>query len=252
VEWWSNVTRGTGDKFATFELEPLDPRSYRSAQAEEIWETARRKANRIAIGRPRWRLETSPSRDGLLLASDLRDQSTETSTFWVLGLDLTLLPDEGCRFRSAQLSVAFVGSDEPPHVLRLRPGEIAEQQLAVGERSGMLQASLKAPLGIGTEIGISRGGREEVTQTLVRLASFGAGTQEAGWRLRMTNAREIPLNSTDLEALVVSPTSFEGQVVYSVIAEIEVRSALDRWLTAVFKPRDAQRLRSAEPFPPRA
>jgi hypothetical protein len=61
-----------------------------------------------------------------------------------------------------------------------------------------------------------------------------------------------PANSTDLEALVVSPTGFEGQVVYSVIAEIEVRSVVDRWLTAIFKPADGQPLRSSELFPPRA
>ena len=245
------MTRNEGDAFATFELEPLDPRGLRSAHAEEVWETARRKTNRIAIGRPRWRRETSPTTDGLLLASDLLDYSAESNAFWGLSLDLTLLPDEGCRFRSAQLSVAFEGADELPQLRRLRPGELAEQQLAVSERSGSLQAALNAPFGLGTEIGTSRGGREEVTQTLVRLASFGAGTHEAGWRLQMTNVREIPLNSTDLKALVISPTAFEGQVVYSVLAEIEVRSVLDRWLSAIFKASDQRPLRSAETFPPK-
>ena len=244
------MTRERGDAFVTFELEALDPRGYRSAQAEEVWETARRKANRIALGRPRWQRETTPDDDGLLLASDLRHQSSTASAFWLLGLDLTLLPDEGCRFRSAQLSVAFEGAGELPHVRRLRPTEVAEEQLAASERSGTLTISLKTPMGPGAEAGGARGARHEVTQTLVRLASFGAGTQEAGWRLSLTNAREIPLNSTDLEALVVSPTGFEGRVVYTVLAEIEVRSALDRWLTALFRPSESQPLRTGEPFPP--
>jgi hypothetical protein len=243
------MTEDQGNSFATFELEPLDPRGYRSAQAEELWETARRKSNRIALGRPRWRRESSPSDDGLLLESDLLDSPAD-ATFWRLGLDLTLLPDEGCRFRSAQLAVTFEGSVNLPQVRRLHPGEVAEEQLAVSDRSGTLKVSFKAPAVAGAELGGARGGRREVTQTLVRLASFGAGTGEAGWRFGMTNAREIPLNPTDLEALVISPVDFEGRVVYSVIAEIDVRSTIDRWLTAIFRPRDGQPLRSTEGFPP--
>ena len=49
---------------------------------------------------------------------------------------------------------------------------------------------------------------------------------------------------------VASPTGFAGRVVYSVMAEIQVRSLFDRWLTAVFRPRTGQPLRSFDQFSP--
>jgi hypothetical protein len=241
---------GQDESFATFELELLDPRKYRSAQAEETWQTARRKSNRIALGRPRWRHETAPSSDGMLTASDLQHDSPDSANFWAVSLDLTLLPDNGCRFRSAQLSLTFEGAPEIPNVRRLRPTETSEQQAVTTKSSGALHVSVKGLPYTGAELGVDHTDTHEVTQTLVRLASFGASTHQAGWRLQLTNAREIPLNSTDLDALIVSPKGFTGQVVYSVIAEIEIRTIADRWLTAIFGPKRDQPLRSSEPFPP--
>jgi hypothetical protein len=240
--------------FATFELEPLDLQGQRSWQLEQIWQTARRKANRIALGEPRWRVSVDPDVDTLLAQADIRDYSPDTYAYWGLAVDLTLLPDDGCRFRSAELSVAFDGSaaaGATPLVRRLRPDEVAEHEAVVSERSMTLKMSHEVPAVVGAEAGGTRTHREEVTRTLVRIGSFGSGTRAAGWRFRLTNAREIPLATTDLEALVIAPRHFRGDVVYSVVAEIEIRSPLDRWLTAAFAPQPDPKLACTQAFPPR-
>ncbi|MFI6492076.1 hypothetical protein [Streptomyces sp. NPDC050564] len=254
---------GHGDEvpFTTFELEPLDLGEKRSWRAEEVWRTARNKTNRIALGRPSWHTATSPDDPELSLVPEelrdaLRSATRGDEQLWALGLDLTLLPDEGCRFVSAQLSLGFAGGEASdgalPLVRRLRPAELREQELHVQERTVGLEVSASAPVvnvvGGGANAGRTR--RTETNRTLVYLSGFGAGTAEAGWRFRLTNAREIPLNATDLQAFVVADRGFRGQIVYSVVARIEIRSTVDRWLTAVFVPKESGTLRHRQDFPP--
>ncbi|MGW3036702.1 hypothetical protein ACWDCB_36525 [Streptomyces sp. NPDC001178] len=258
----SAIRPGEEEPFATFELELLDRRENRSWRAEEIWRTARHKTNRIALGRPLWRTAAASDADLSLVPDDLRhqisDETGDTERLWVLGLDLTLLPDEGCRFLSAQLVLSFTGGEESggnqPLIRRLRPDERHEQELVVRERSARLQASasLPSPVVLGTLGESGRTVRTETSRTLVHVSGFGAGTAEAGWRFRLTNAREIPLNTTGLEAFVIADRAFRGEILYSVVARIEIRSTWDRWLTAVFVPRDSGVLRHAQPFPPSA
>ena len=247
------MTESDPEAFATFELEPLDLRGQRSWQMEQIWQTARKKANRIALGQPRWRASVNPDLDSLLAQADLRDYPPDTYAYWGLAVDITLLPDDGCRFRSAELSVAFddrSAAEGAPLVRRLRPDEVAEHETVVSERGMTLKLSLDLPAVAGAEAGGTGTRRDEVTRTLVRIGSFGSGTHEAGWRFRLTNAREIPLATTDLEALVIAPRPFRGEVVYSVVAEIEIRSPLDRWLTSAFAPQRDPKLGCAQEFPP--
>jgi hypothetical protein len=246
--------------FATFELEPLDRRGDRSWRAEETWRTARQKTNRIALGRPLWRTTTESDADLSFLPEDLRDQMRDgirdTERLWALGLDLTLLPDDGCRFLSAQLALQFTGGETPdgelPLIHRLRPDERHEQELVVEERSKRLQASasLPSPVALGSQREGGRTVRTETNRTLVHVSGFGAGTAEAGWRFRLTNAREIPLNTTGLEAFVIADSGFRGEIVYSVVARIEILSTWDRWLTTVFISKNGGALRHAQLFPP--
>ncbi|MCX5561720.1 hypothetical protein [Streptomyces sp. NBC_00038] len=257
----SEPEHGEDVPFTTFELEPLDSGEKRSWRAEEIWRTARHKTNRIALGRPSWRTATGSAAAELSfvpqeLREDLRSAMKDAERLWALGLDLTLLPDEGCRFVSAQLSLHFTGGDalddDLPLVRRLRPDELHEQQLDVQERSLGLQVSASGPVVtvVGGEANIGRARRTETSRTLVHLSGFGAGTAEAGWRFRLTNAREIPLNATGLEAFVVADHRFRGEIAYSVVARIEIRSTVDRWLTAVFVPKESGTLRHTQAFPP--
>ncbi|MED7931408.1 hypothetical protein SMD20_44810 [Nonomuraea sp. LP-02] len=214
--------------FATFDLAPLDTRGRRSWAAEQVWQTARRKRNRIALGVPRW--------------------TAKGAGEWSLELDLTLLPDEGCRFRSAELSLSLPGA-----VLReLEPMEIQEQETVVTERSGALRATLELPVGPlspGVEAERASSRRTELTRTLVSLSAFGMGTSTAGWRLRLTDAREIPMSTTGMRALVSAGETVSGEIAYSVVAQIEVLTAVDRWLTAVFTPSPGG-LRCCQTFPP--
>jgi hypothetical protein len=237
-------------QLAEIELEPLDGERLRGWEATEAWETFRGKVNRISIGLPRWQLSghtahvTPGDRPGP--ADDQRGNGTSAT----MSLDLTLLPDLGCRFTNAELAVRLepgAGCDQAV-LARLEPTELADQAVVVREIGGGMKASLGQVIDAGVEL--SRTQRQEVTRTLVRVAAFGAGTSEAGWRLTLTDARDIPLNTMDLTTTIAHPPAWRGTVWFSVVAQIQVRSRTDRWLTAAFGMRDSARLRCSQPFPP--
>jgi hypothetical protein len=51
----------------------------------------------------------------------------------------------------------------------------------------------------------------------------------------MTRAREIPLDTLELRAAVAQGVGHEGSLLINAVAEIEVLTAGDRWLTWAFK-----------------
>jgi len=58
---------------------------------------------------------------------------------------------------------------------------------------------------------ISTGGRHtEITRSDATIEAFGTGSPEAGWRLSMTRAREIPLDTPELRAAVAQGVGHEG------------------------------------------
>jgi len=79
--------------------------------------------------------------------------------------------------------------------------------------------------------------QEEVEQVLVDLASFGIGTSYAGRRFLMTDAHQIPLQATDLQALIVMPRDGGAEIQFGVAAKIEVLTWPDRWLTVILRAR---------------
>ncbi len=79
----------------------------------------------------------------------------------------------------------------------------------------------------------------EVSRIETSIEAFGINTAEAGWRLTLTNAREIPLDTTGLRSAIVTPSGGGAQVSVNAVAEIEVSTVGDRWLTWAFKRRDA-------------
>jgi len=220
------------EPLADVELELLDQRSLRTWDADEVWETFRGKSNRISIGRPTWTRE--PQRAAMKL-------------------DLTLLPDLDCRFANAELALRLEAAAPTGQaiVTRLEPDELGDEAVVVQETTGGLKASLgETVVPVGGELGRSTVRREQANRILVRLAAFGAGTHEAGWRLSMTNARDIPLNTTGLTATIAHPPQWSGTIWFSVVAQIQVRSRTDRWLTAAFGLGDRARLRCSQAFPP--
>lgn len=221
-------------RLATVELEPLDARRLRNWEATEAWETFQGKVNRISIGLPRWELGS-------------RERASMT-------VDLTLLPDVDCRFTAAELALRLEPAPAAGQALiaSLEPREVGDHAVAVRESSGGLTASLGATLSPVVDAGLDRSElrRHEVSRMLVRLASFGTGTPEGGWRLTLTEARDIPLDTTGLGAVIAHPVGWRGRVAFSVVAQLQVRSRLDRWLTAAFGMSDRARIECAQPFPP--
>ena len=215
------------------ELEPIDPSTLRAAKGSTVWETVRGKRNRITIGRPQWLL----SGDGLpepIRAQIQHDYPPDRFTLAVLQLSLTLVPDHDCRFRSADLIMTL--PSDTSLFAHLDPG--AQTTTATVTKQG-LQAALKfgAPMG-GIEIDTPRRDTE-VSRIETSIEAFGINTAEAGWRLTLTNAREIPLDTTGLRSTIVTPHVGGAQVSVNAVAEIDVNTIGDRWLTWAFKRRDA-------------
>jgi hypothetical protein len=236
-------------QLAEIELEPLGTGRLRGWEATEAWETFRGKVNRISIGLPRWRLGIQADQTTADQPRPANDQAGN-GTSATMTVDLTLLPDIGCRFTNAEMAVRLepaAGCDQAI-VARLEPTELADQAAVIREAGSGLKASLSYVVDAGVELSGTQ--RREVTRTLVRLASFGAGTPEAGWRLTLTDARDIPLNTTDLTTTIVHPAAWHGTVWFSVVARIQVRSRTDRWLTAVFGMPDNAQIKCFQPFPP--
>jgi hypothetical protein len=239
---------------ATIELEPIDSTRLRSMEGSDMWEIAKGKQNRIAIGYPQCLREVTPSEDSLLKASDLTEFPTNTHAFFRLNLALTLLPDVSCRFRSADFIIDFrqaAPKQNLPLILRLRPAEQASHKVIVVEEQDNMKLSLSVPtlMVVGPELGQSHIRREEVERIMVNMECFGIGTKHAGWRFRLTDSREIPLSSTDLEVLIVLPQNTHVTAQFSVVAEIDVLSGLDKWLTWPFKRKNEAVLQCAYEFP---
>ena len=170
---------------------------------DQTFETARGRRNRVAIGRPSWRLEDRHSKGSLSRPGDLEDFPPDAYALHRLELALTLMPDEGCRFRSADLILRTrddPDEDGPPLVLRLDPERITTEKIL--EVTTTTSASIGAkPLAVlSADIERSRVRREELTAVEVGLEGFGERSAEAGWRFRITGRGEVPLTSLYGEA----------------------------------------------------
>jgi hypothetical protein len=60
-------------------------------------------------------------------------------------------------------------------------------------------------------------------------------TKQSGWRFRLTNSQEIPLSTTDLEALIVMPRNIRTTAQFRIVAAINVLSTFDKWFSWAFK-----------------
>jgi hypothetical protein len=200
-------------------------------------ETAMGKHNRLSIGQPLVRQVAKVALDNLLRISDLQVFKPRKHNFHLVELSLTLLPDEGCRFKSVDIRVSLGPvEDDLPLVLRLFPEE------RMSKRTVKCSAEMSTKLGVkgkvlhGLEVGLGEkeSSGDEFDTFTAELESFGAQTREAGWRMRMTYAREVPLNANGLKLLLVQLRKRPVTATIRVVADIEIRSVTDRWLTYTF------------------
>lgn len=225
------------DKLAVVELEPIPTADLR-ATATKTQETAFGKRNRISIGQPLAHRVKNPRQHKLLQAEDLEQFNPDEHEFYVLELSITLLPDKGCRFRSADLLVE-VGPQlgDLPLILRLTPESEETRKIVKHSQGQSATVGAQDPVLQLVEIGASESESldEEWKARLVHLEGFGIRQKQAGWRLRMTESQEIPLNTSGLCLLYVRPASVETIAELRVVAEIDILSHLDKWITLAFR-----------------
>lgn len=248
------IPEETRPLLATVEMEPIDPTRLRAAVGcDDEWETVRGKHNRIAIGAPRCLLEEQLSEGGMLTADDLNEFHAGDYSFYRLNLALTLLPDEGCRFRKADFIIDFSETvGDLPLILRLKPVARTSQKLVVDEENRHSKISAHEPIlkVVGAELGTAHVRREEFEQIAATLESFGVRTKQSGWRFQLTDSREIPLSSMDLEALIVVPRNTIATAQFRLVAAIDILSPMDKWLTWAFRRKEEVAADLLYEFPP--
>jgi hypothetical protein len=229
------------------DLEPIDPTLLRSTEGTGVWETVRGKRNRITIGQPRW-LDPADAIEAATIARLRAAYQPSDYALQLLQLSLTLLPDRNCRFRSADLVLTLTARDvAPSNFVHLDPREeITTLVITTNSPSGHVTLEPISLIGGG----ISTGGRhKEVTRSEATIEAFGTGSPEAGWRLSMTRGREIRLDTPELRAAVARGLGHKGSLLINAVAEIEVLTAGDRWLTWAFK-RTRPEVEFTLPLPP--
>jgi len=219
--------------FAMVEMEPMNQKGLRGS--ESGLKTVMGKRNRIEIGTPSCLEEKEPIEGGLLTGEDLKQFSAQSHSFYRLILSLTLLPGEGCRFRNADFVIDFSNTVGPlPLILRLKPAESTYRKSVTQENNKDFKVTLPPLLKIvDAGLGSSSIRREEIEKIMVGMEIFGVRTKQSGWRFKLTDSREIPLTSTDLEALIVMPR--ESRARFQILATIDILSTVDKWLTMGFK-----------------
>ena len=205
-------------------LDPIDASSLRAANGTAVWETVRGRRNRITVGTPRWQpVDADPG----VRARFPADRFGVTQ----LELSLTLLPDKGCRFRSADLILSL--TDAVAQFVDLNPRSTSSSVDHTRTRP-QASAGVEVP-GVGDVRLASGNAIVQYTQVVSTLEAFGLDSPEAGWRLSMARGQEIPLTTSGLVATIVYPRGTPGSVALNVVAEIDVNTAVDRWLTWAFQ-----------------
>lgn len=245
------IPEETRPLLTTVEMEPIDSTRLRAAKGSDVWETVMGKRNRIAIGAPRCLLEEQPAEGGMLTADDLNEFRAEKHSFYRLNLTLTLLPDEGCRFRKADFIIDFretVGN--LPLILRLKPTECTSRKVVVVEENTNWKLSFPIFKVVDTGLDARRVRREEIEQIVVAMEHFGVRIKQSGWRFQLTDSRDIPLSSTDLEALIVMPRNTRATAQFRIVAAIDILSPVDKWLTWAFKRKEEPAVNLSYEVPP--
>jgi hypothetical protein len=223
------------DRKFEFELVPSRFKDF----AETDIRTIAGKRNRIAIGLPRCIREDPLASSTLLTAQDQLAYPATAHRFYRVAFDVTLHPDDGCQFVSADL-VFILQPDrinkKLPLILHLNPQGQGTKMAVKIKSDDTAKMKLSPPMlkFLSAEVGGSSSLEVGYEKFEASLSAFGAGTREAGWRFETTEGAEIPLCTPALELLVVLPREFPAQARFRLAAKIKVRSPIDRWLTELF------------------
>jgi hypothetical protein len=241
------------DEALVLDLEPIDV-SRRPFDSSSFASTFMGKKNRAAIGRPRITVESASSADGLLETNDFKQYSPQTHLFYRLATEITLLPDRGCRFKSADLVFdfeEFAPQGLLPLVLRMSPREQSGEMTVKSSMKESGETTLKDPIMkvASVKLGESTQRTEELTRILVQIAGFGSGTREVGWRFNLTAVRDIPTTSPTLQFSVVAARGAPCRTRVRLAAEVEALGTADRWLTWAFQSSAAGALQNVIEFP---
>ncbi len=229
------MTAVDGAGLDEIQLEPIDPTALRATEGSSIWETVRGKRNRIAIGRPQWSALDDALEDTVRTGL-LSRFPPEEYAITALQMSLTLVPDHDCRFRTADLVLTLDNDD----CLFVHLDPSLESTTVTVTRQGA-QGSLKFGILTAGEVTVDSGKHgEEVSRSEAAIEAFGVGTSEAGWRLAVTSARAMPLDTTGLRSVIASPPARGAKLTVSAVAEIDIRTVGDRWLTWAFKRSEAK------------
>jgi hypothetical protein len=220
-------------------LEPLTEGLEKSAGRESgVLQTAFGKKNRIMLGAPVLRA-LEPAEFGLT-AQDVADRQLEGFRLAAVATTVSFLPDFGCRFIAADLSVAFsTGPDAapPPTVVDLRPREIVREEDYTSEDNATAKLSGSVSPGFAKLLGeVSKSSRVQTGgKTMVRdLYAFGLDGPEAGWRFQASRGHDLAGIYEGLVFAVRLPAQARLYGEVRLGAEIAVEAALDRWATLAF------------------
>ncbi|MEU6593680.1 hypothetical protein ABZ923_31455 [Streptomyces sp. NPDC046881] len=214
------------------------------------------KRNVVRLGAPRYGNYLAELRGrGAAVPTELKQRSREGYGLQYVRPTLTLLPDRGCAFIAAELSVelltsppsahgpgvaAAAGSRARPIAYDVRPRELMEEfpysrhsgtKYELGGEGGAELGKLIAK--VTAENSVERNG----VRVVRRLYSYGVNFSEVGWRMQATVDHELAGDVHDLEFIAQVPvgTALVGK--FHIAADIAINTTADRWLTASFGPR---------------
>ena len=100
-----------------------------------------------------------------------------------------------------------------------------------GAKAGIKENLLQV---LDASLEVKQAREDKWEQQSVHLESFGAQSSQGGWRLSMTEQREIPLDTRGLKLIIAHKKGEPVSMKLRAVAEIEVLSDIDKWLTWAF------------------
>ena len=202
-------------------LEPQDEGLHKGLDDNPAIRTLRGRTNRILVGVPQTTnvLQRWPA--GESLAPEIAEE-LDTWDFVLVRFACSFLPDRGCSFTWARLTIDL-GVDETvantaaggPMAFDLFPREVIEKETY--KRSFSLKPTLKFAF---FEASASIGQDQDVIRYEPRLVSAGLLTETAAWTFSATPSPGL-LGNKELFILVRKPKGSIGRASFKVAAEVQ-------------------------------
>jgi hypothetical protein len=224
----------------------LDPRKGPGEDQAEI-STMLNKRCKIRLGAPRctdWLAEQG------ILPDEVQRKADQGYAFRRVRPSLTLLPDRGCVFLSAELSIELttdpdvsgaVAQGRAPKALAydVQPHEVLHEIVEKGTTRTAFEGSNQVAAGPATllakvtrESTVERNG----VRYLRELYGYGINFSEVGWRLQAGGRLPLAGDVTNLEFVALIPGQVELAGRFRIVAEVAIQTSVDRWLTRLFGP----------------